>query len=166
MLCSSNCTNTNFAEWLLAHAFIGPKREQVVNSGSGLFEYINKSKSAKPFLLMFDEIQKIYSAQYAISFWDTIKRISQEEFSAWNIQVQQLFFKFNKKAIIAAGVYEDLSANETVTPPEFGLKFGTDLLYFDQNEIRELIIDFNQYNSEHLSIDLEVSPELHKATGG
>lgn len=86
MLCSSNCTNETFDKWLLRYAFVGPNRD-ALESQLGLLEYIKSTKSDKPFLLMFDEIQKTYDAPYAKSFHDVLKRISQETFSKWNIKV-------------------------------------------------------------------------------
>jgi hypothetical protein len=91
MLCSSICSNDNFGKWLLSNAYFGPDRV-VVNSDETLFNYLQSTKANKPYLLMLDEIQMIYNAEYAHSFWETVKRIMQEDCSKWNIKVDMQSF--------------------------------------------------------------------------
>ena len=49
---------------------------------------------------------------------------------------------------------------------EFKRAFGTDLIYFDEEEVRNLVNNFNQYNDKIIKVAPKVSELLWAATGG
>ena len=84
MLCSSSCENDNFSAWLAKHARIGEESE--VPTVDTFWELLKPGKFTKPVLVFFDEIQALYNVNYAVSFWETIKRIFEEP-KNWNVKV-------------------------------------------------------------------------------
>jgi hypothetical protein len=89
MLGSTNCNSSDFSLWLFETAKIGPERsnlKDVATSFDSFWTFIKDSKPDKPFLLFFDEIQSIYQAAH--TFWQIIKRITQEEYKNWCVKVK------------------------------------------------------------------------------
>ena len=88
MLSSSNCTNENFSTWLLKNACIGPEQSKCLPNSNikNFFPLLEKGAFNKPVLLWFDEVQKLYDAEYAVSFLDHLRRIVLEH-SSWNVEV-------------------------------------------------------------------------------
>ena len=83
MLCSSTCKNDTFSSWLASHAVIEEDYSAQITT---FWDLLRPGVFSKPVLILFDEIQALYNADYATSFWETLKYISENP-SKWNVQV-------------------------------------------------------------------------------
>ena len=74
VLCSSNCTNQTFGQFLTANMKV--KRTELLHSECTFYDLWKTSAwlEQKPVLLFVDEAQAVYYADYAREFWEKLKR--------------------------------------------------------------------------------------------
>ena len=71
--------------WLTTHAKIGEQRSAALSPDS-FWNLLKPGIYPKPVLVFFDEIQTLYNVDYAVTFWETIKRIYEDP-KNWNVKV-------------------------------------------------------------------------------